>query len=72
MARASVTGYDPEYREDGQFEIRYKVHTTGNRWFIPYNTPGSGVACSTANQLAQCDKVVGDTNDNSEAGFEST
>ena len=42
------------------------VHETGARWFIPYNNNAS-----TADQLAQCDKLVGDTDDGTVAGSET-
>ena len=45
--------YDPSARID-TMQVKYKVNTTGDRWFIPYNDKGT-----TAAQLAQCKKVVG-------------
>ena len=68
MARgdgSAVTGYDPENRSD-DFHVEYMVHETGARWFIPYNN-----GASTAAQLAQCDKLVGDTDDGTVAGSET-
>ena len=60
--------YDPDARTTS-FRVKYMVSTTGDRWFIPYNTPGSGVAGTTkANQVTQCSKVVGNTADTSVAG----
>ena len=58
MARADSTwnpvqGYNPKYR-DANMVTKYMVSTTGDRWFIPYND-----TASTADQLAQCKKVVG-------------
>ncbi len=64
--------YDPSARNDAMV-VKYKVNATGDRWFIPYNTPGSGVAGTTkANQVTQCSKVVGNTADTSVAGAEVT
>ena len=47
------------------FQIEYMVNTTGDRWFIPYNDNAS-----TADQLAQCKKMVGTTTDDSDCGVE--
>ena len=47
------------------FQIEYAVNTTGDRWFIPYNDNGT-----TAAQLAQCKKQVGNTADGTDAGAE--
>ena len=64
MAKA----FDPSARNDAMV-VKYIVHATGDRWFIPYNTPGSGVAGTTkADQVAQCSKVVGNTADTTAAG----
>ncbi len=68
MARGdgtSVVGYDPENRNDSQQTV-YMVNNSGDRWFIPYNDNAS-----TSDQLAQCDKMVGDTDDGTPAGVES-
>ena len=68
MARgdgAAVVGYDPANRAD-DMHVEYMVHETGARWFIPYNNNAS-----TADQLAQCDKLVGDTDDGTVAGSET-
>jgi len=68
MARgdgSAVVGYDPENRAD-DFHVEYMVHKTGERWFIPYNNNAS-----TSAQLAQCDKVAGDTADGSVAASET-
>ena len=56
--------YDPSARPNAM-RTKYKVNTTGDRWFIPYNDNGT-----TAAQLAQCKKVVGNTNDGTDAGAE--
>ena len=48
------------------FQIQYMVNTTGDRWFIPYNDNDS-----KADQVTQCDKIVGDTDDGTPAGAES-
>ena len=39
------------------------VNTSGDRWFIPYNSDAS-----MADQLAQCKRMVGNTNDGSDYG----
>ena len=68
MARgdgSAVVGYDPENRAD-DFHVEYMVSTTGDRWFIPYNNNGTMAA-----QLAQCDKVAGDTDDGTVAASET-
>jgi len=68
MARgdgAAVVGYDPANRAD-DMHVEYMVHETGARWFIPYNN-----SASTADQLAQCDKLVGDTDDGTVAASET-
>ena len=63
--------YDPSAR-DNAMVVKYKVNATGDRWFIPYNTEGSGVQGTTkANQVSQCSKGVGNTADTSVAGAES-
>ena len=63
--------YDPSARNDAMV-VKYMVKTTGDRWFIPYNTEGSGVQGTTkANQVSQCSKVVGNTADTTVAGAES-
>ena len=43
--------YDPSARID-TMQVKYKVNTTGDRWFIPYNDSGT-----TAAQVAQCKKT---------------
>ena len=64
--------YDPSARSNDMV-VKFKVNATGDRWFIPYNTNGSGVAGTTkANQVAQCSKVVGNTADGTVAGAEVT
>ena len=47
------------------FQIEYMVNTTGDRWFVPYNSNGT-----TAAQLAQCKSMVGTTTDGSDCGGE--
>ena len=67
MARGdgtAVVGYDPTNRPNAM-QTKYMVNTTGDRWFIPYNSEGT-----TAAQLAQCKKQVGGTADDSDAGVE--
>ncbi len=57
--------YDPSAR-DNAMRVKYKVNTTGDRWFIPYNDNGT-----TAAQVAQCNKLVGKTaNGSQDAGAE--
>ena len=56
--------YDPSARID-TMQVKYKVNTTGDRWFIPYNDNGT-----TAAQVAQCKKQVGNTADGTDAGAE--
>ena len=43
--------------------VKYKVNTAGDRWFIPYNDSGT-----TAAQVSQCSKVVGNKADGTVAG----
>ena len=57
--------YDPSARANAMV-VTYKVKTSGDRWFIPYNDTGTKAA-----QVAQCSKVVGNTADASVAGAES-
>ena len=54
--------YDPSARANDMV-VKFKVNTAGDRWFIPYNNNDT-----TAEQLAQCSKVVGNTTDTSVAG----
>tara|TARA_R100000781_G_scaffold22618_1_gene16787 strand:+ start:3145 stop:3330 length:186 start_codon:yes stop_codon:yes gene_type:complete len=54
--------YDPSARNDAMV-VKFKVNTSGDRWFIPYNDNDT-----TAEQLAQCSKIVGNTADTSVAG----
>ena len=54
--------YDPSAR-DNAMRVKYKVNATGDRWFIPYNDSGT-----TAAQVSQCSKVVGNTADGTVAG----
>ena len=57
--------YDPSARID-TMQVKYKVNATGDRWIIPYNDNGT-----TAEQVAQCTKLVGKTaNDTQDAGAE--
>ena len=60
---ATANPYEPGSRS---VDVTYYVHETGARWFIPYNDNAS-----TADQLAQCDKLVGDTDDGTVAGSET-
>ena len=54
--------YAPSARANAMV-VSYKVNTSGDRWFIPYNDNGTKAA-----QVAQCSKVVGITADGSVAG----
>ena len=55
--------YDPSAR-DNSMRVKYKVNTTGDRWFIPYNDTST-----TAAQVTQCNKLVGKTaNGSQDAG----
>ena len=58
--------YDPSNRD---YTVEYSVSTTGDRFFIPFNTSGT-----MAQQLAQCKAVVGNqkTNSSAEIGVEVT
>ena len=57
--------YDPSSR-DNAMRVKYKVNTAGDRWFIPYNDNGT-----TAEQVAQCTKLVcKTTNGTQDAGAE--
>ena len=56
--------YDPDARTTS-FRVKYMVSTTGDRWFIPYNNSGT-----TAAQLAQCKKVVGQDSGDAEHGVQ--
>ncbi len=67
MARGdgnSVVGYDPRRRAD-DFQVKYVVNTTGDRWFIPYNNNKT-----RATQAADCSVLCGDTTDGSVCGTE--
>ena len=54
--------YDPSARNDAMV-VKYKVNTAGDRWFIPYNDTST-----TAAQVTQCSKVVGNPADGTVAG----
>ncbi len=56
--------YNPSTREN-DFQVRYVVNTTGDRWFIPYNNNKT-----TATQTADCSVLCGDTTDSSVCGSE--
>tara|TARA_R100001530_G_scaffold110741_1_gene77972 strand:- start:251 stop:502 length:252 start_codon:yes stop_codon:yes gene_type:complete len=63
--------YDPAARNNAMV-VKYMVKTSGDRWFIPYNTPGSGCSdTSKAAQVTQCSLVVNDTADGTVAGAQS-
>ena len=57
--------YDPSARANAMV-VSYKVNTSGDRWFIPYNDNGTKAAL-----VAQCCTVVGNTTDGSVAGAEA-
>ena len=60
-----MAAYDPSARPN-TMRTKYKVNTTGDRWFIPYNDNGT-----MAEQLAQWKNQVGKTtNGSTEAGVE--
>ena len=60
--------YDPSARINTSV-TKYYVNASGDRWFIPYNTPGSGCSdTSKAAQVTQCSLVVNDTADGTVAG----
>ena len=54
--------YDPSARANDMV-VKFKVNTSGDRWFIPYNDNGT-----KAEQVAQCSKIVGNTADTTVAG----
>ena len=54
--------YNPSTREN-DFQVEYMINTIGDRWFIPYNNNAS-----MADQVTQCDKLLGDTTDGSPFG----
>jgi hypothetical protein len=54
--------YDPSARINTSV-TSYYVNASGDRWFIPYNDTGT-----TAAQVTQCSKVVGNTADGTVAG----
>ena len=56
--------YNPSNR-DNAFQVEYVVKTTGDRWFIPYNTDGT-----TAEQVARCSAMCGNTADGTTCGKE--
>jgi hypothetical protein len=58
--------YDPSARNDA-FQVEYKINTSGDRWFIPYNDNGTMAA-----QVTQCSKMTGDTADGSTCGSAAT
>ena len=54
--------YDPSARINTSV-TKYYVNASGDRWFIPYND-----TATTAAQVTQCSKVVGNTADGTVAG----
>ena len=56
--------YNPDQRAN-DFQVKYVVKTTGDRWFIPYNDNAS-----KSDQVAQCNKVAGHTVDDSDVASE--
>ena len=56
--------YNPDQRAN-DFQVKYVVNTTGDRWFIPYNDNAS-----KADQVAQCNVIAGHTADDSDVASE--
>ena len=56
--------YNPSTREN-DFQVRYVVNTTGDRWFIPYNNNKT-----TATQITNCTTLCGGTDDTTPCGSE--
>lgn len=54
--------YDPTART---LSVEYMVSTTGDRWFIPVNSNDT-----MANQLAECNKLVGKDASDADVGSE--
>ena len=54
--------YDPTARK---LSVEYMVSTTGDRWFIPVNSNDT-----MANQLAECNKLVGKDASDADVGSE--
>ena len=66
MANNTKAHYNPGPDGDNRVDtisVEYMVNTSGDRWFIPYNSDAS-----MADQLAQCKRMVGNTNDGSDYG----
>ena len=47
-------GYNPS---DRSLKVEYQINAAGDRWFIPVNSTDT-----KANQVAQCNKLVGEDN----------
>lgn len=61
---ATANPYDPSDRSIS--EVQYMVSTTGDRWFTPTTGFGDNPdAGTTAQQLAQCNTLVGKKADKS-------
>ena len=58
--------YNPDQRAN-DFQVEYKIASSGDRWFIPYNDNAS-----MADQVTQCNKVTGHTADDSDCGSAAT
>ena len=56
--------YQGKDREDN-FQVRYVVKTSGDRWFIPYNNNKT-----TAAQVVDCNTLCGVTDDDTACGSE--
>ena len=56
--------YQGKDRADN-FQVRYLVNTTGDRWFIPYNNNKT-----TAAQVVDCNTLCGVTDDDTDCGSE--
>ena len=63
MGLAYNPGTGSKSNRANDFQVEYMINKTGDRWFIPYNNNAS-----MADQVTQCDKLVGDTTDGSEFG----
>ena len=63
MGLAYNPGTGSKSNSADNFQVEYMINKTGDRWFIPYNNNAS-----MADQVTQCDKLVGDTTDGSAFG----
>ena len=56
--------YNPDQRAN-DFQVKYVVNATGDRWFIPYNENAS-----KSDQVSQCNTIAGHTADSSDVASE--